>query len=91
MFLSIPPSLCGFFRKTEFEVYPDKLHLALEPEAAAIEILHAFGNDCGGVRVNSAFETFLERLVSDIEFSNFFETHPHSMICNVDCSKSCVY
>lgn len=40
-----------------------------------VEELHPpVGNDCGGVKVNQAFVTFLERLVSDIGFSNFVET-----------------
>ena len=40
-----------------------------------VEELHPpVGNDCGGAKVNQAFVTFLERLVSDIGFSNFVET-----------------
>lgn len=40
-----------------------------------VEELHPpVGNDCGGMKVNQGFVTFLERLVSDVGFSNFVET-----------------
>ena len=40
-----------------------------------VEELHPpVGNDCGGMKVNQGFVMFLERLVSDVGFSNFIET-----------------
>lgn len=39
------------------------------------ELLPAVGNDCGGTKVNRQFVAFLERLVSDLEFSKFVNTY----------------
>lgn len=39
-----------------------------------MELHPAFGNDCGGTKVNKEFKKFLEKLVSDVEFSKFLNS-----------------